>query len=52
MSTAGQPEGASQNRVVVQICDELHYRHLSDSTGRNDNNNVEAALLSNWNHLV
>ena len=34
MSTIGQPERASQNRVISLFRDELDYRYLGDWTDR------------------
>jgi type I restriction enzyme R subunit len=48
MSTVGQPERATQNRVVTQFRDELGYRYLGDWIDRSGNGNIEEALLSAW----
>ncbi|MBI2807292.1 MAG: HsdR family type I site-specific deoxyribonuclease [Planctomycetes bacterium] len=48
MSTIGQPERATQNRVVTLFRDELKYRYLGDWTDREDNSNIEESLLSAW----
>ncbi len=48
MSTIGQPERATQNRVVGLFRDELGYRHLGDWADRSRNSNVEESLLSAW----
>lgn len=48
MSTVGQPERATQNRVAALFCNELGYRHLGDWTDRSGNSNVEEKLLSSW----
>lgn len=48
MTTIGQPERATQNRVVALFRDELGYRYLGDWNERGDNSNVEEALLSDW----
>ena len=48
MSTVGQSERVTQNRVAALFCNELGYRHLGDWTDRNDNSNVEEKLLSDW----
>jgi type I restriction enzyme R subunit len=45
MSTIGQPERATQNRVIALFRDELGYRYLGDWTDRPDNSNVEESLL-------
>jgi len=46
MSTIGQPERETQNRVIVLFRDELGYRYLSDWTDRPDNSNIEERLLT------
>lgn len=46
MSTIGQPERATQNRVLALIHDELGYRYLGDWTDREGNSNVEETLLA------
>jgi type I restriction enzyme R subunit len=46
MSTIGQPERETQNRVIALFRDELHYRYLGDWTDRPDNSNIEETLLS------
>lgn len=48
MNTIGQPERATQNRVVALFRDELGYRHLDDWTDREANSNIEEGLLSAW----
>jgi type I restriction enzyme R subunit len=48
MSTVGQPERATQNRVIVLFRDELGYRYLDDWTDREGNSNIEEGLLSDW----
>jgi type I restriction enzyme, R subunit len=48
MSTVGQPERATQNRVVVLFRDELGYRYLGDWTDRHGNSNIEETLLTAW----
>jgi len=47
MSPIGQPERATQNRVISLFRDELGYRFLGDWTDR-DNSNIEESLLSPW----
>ena len=44
--TIGQPERATQNRVVALFRDELGYRTLGNWTDRPNNSNVEVALLT------
>ena len=46
----GQPERATQNRVIALFRDELLYRYLGDWTDRAGNNNIEEGLLSTWAH--
>ena len=46
MSTIGQPERATQNRVVALFHDELGYRTLGNWIDRPNNSNVEATLLT------
>ncbi|MCK5802094.1 MAG: HsdR family type I site-specific deoxyribonuclease [Lentisphaeria bacterium] len=47
-SGVGQPERATQNRVIALFCDELGYRYLGDWSDRDGNSNIEASLLSAW----
>jgi type I restriction enzyme R subunit len=46
MSTVGQSERATQNRVIALFRDELHYRYLGDWTDRDGNSNIEEGLLT------
>jgi len=48
MSTIGQPERATQDRVVALFRDDLKYRYLGDWTDRDGNSNVEETILSAW----
>ena len=48
MSFVGQPERATQNRVIALFIDELDYRYLGDRTHRDGNSNIEEALLTEW----
>ena len=48
MSAVGQPERATQNRVIALFRDELHCRYLGDWTDRDGNANIEEGLLSAW----
>ena len=48
MSTVGQPERATQDRVIALFRDVLGYRYLGDWTDRDDNSNIEERLLSPW----
>jgi type I restriction enzyme R subunit len=47
MSPIGQPERATQTRVIALFRDELHYRFLGDWTDR-ANSNIEPTLLTAW----
>jgi type I restriction enzyme R subunit len=44
----GQPERATQDRVVALFRDELGYCYLGDWTDRDGNSNIEEGLLSTW----
>ncbi len=46
MSAIGQPERATQNRVIALFRDELGYRCLGDWTDRPDNSSIEEGLLT------
>jgi type I restriction enzyme, R subunit len=48
MNNIGQPERATQNRIVALFRDELKYRYLGDWTERDGNSNIEEGLLSEW----
>ena len=48
MSAVGQPERATQNRVIALFRNELGYRYLGDWTDREGNSNIEEGLLSAW----
>jgi type I restriction enzyme R subunit len=48
VSIVGQPERATQNRVVALFRDELGYRYLGDRTDRSGNSNIEEGLLTTW----
>lgn len=44
----GQPERATQNRVVALFRDELQYRYLGDWTDRIGNSNIEEGLHTDY----
>ena len=48
MTTIGQPERVTQDRVIALFRDELGYRYLGDWTDREGNTNIEEGLLSAW----
>jgi type I restriction enzyme R subunit len=48
MSSVGQPERATQSRVLALFRNKLGYRYLGDWTDRDDNSNIEEGLLSAW----
>lgn len=48
MSTVGQPERATQNRVIALFRHELGYRYLGDWTDREANSNIDEGLLHAW----
>jgi type I restriction enzyme R subunit len=48
MNGVGQPERATQNRVIALFRDELNYRYLGDWTDRDGNSNIEEGLLLAW----
>ena len=48
MSSIGQPERATQNRVIALFRDQLEYQYLGDWTARDGNSNIEESLLSAW----
>ena len=48
MTLVGQPERATQDRVIALFRDELGYRYLGDWTDREGNSSVEEALLTEW----
>src|SRR4029077_13608512 len=48
MSTVGQPERTTQNRVIALFRDDLGYRYLGDWTDREGNSNIEDVILSDW----
>ena len=48
MSSIGQPERATQDRVIALFRDELGYRYLGDWTDRAGNSNVEEGILTQF----
>ncbi len=48
MTTIGQPERATQDRIVALFRDELGYRYLGDWSDRDHNSNIEEGLLTAW----
>jgi hypothetical protein len=48
MNTIGQPERATQNRVLALFRAELGYRYLDNWTDCDGNSNVEEEILSEW----
>ncbi len=44
--TVGQPERATQNRVIALFRDDLGYHYLGDWTDRDGNSNIEEGLLT------
>jgi type I restriction enzyme R subunit len=48
MQGIGQPERATQNRVVALFRNELGYCYLGDRADRDSNSNIEEAQLTAW----
>jgi type I restriction enzyme R subunit len=48
MSSIGQPERATQNRVIALFRDELGYRYLGDWRDRDGNSNIEEYWLTDF----
>ena len=48
MRSIGQPERATQDRVIALFRDQLDYRYVGDWTDRDGNSNIEDGLLSAW----
>ena len=48
MTSVGQPERATQDRVIALFRDQLDYRYVGDWTDRDGNSNIEDGLLSAW----
>ena len=52
MNNIGQPERATQNRVIALFRDDLGYRYLGDWTDRDGNSNIEESLLTAYLNKV
>jgi len=48
VTSVGQPERATQERVIALFRDDLGYRYLGDWTDRASNSNIEEGLLAAW----
>jgi type I restriction enzyme, R subunit len=48
MSTVGQKERATQNRVIKLFLEQLGYRYLGNWEYRTNNRNIEPDILSQW----
>jgi type I restriction enzyme R subunit len=48
MSPVGEPERVTQDRVVRLFREGLGYRYLGDRRDRQDNSNIEEAILDPW----
>lgn len=48
MSSVGNSERRTQNRIIALFRDELHYRYLGNWSDREGNSNIEPAVLSGW----
>ena len=48
MSSIGQPERVTQDRVIALFRKQLDYRYAGDWTDRDGNSNIEEHLLSAW----
>ena len=51
MNFVGQPERATQNRVIKLFCDELGYTYLGDWSDRPGNSNIEEDHLDYYSGL-
>lgn len=48
MSSVGNSERSTQNRIVAVLRDELRYRYLGNWLDREGNSNIEEAVLTDW----
>ena len=48
MSSIGQPERATQDRLIALFRDQLEYRYVGNWNDRDGNSNIEEHLLSAW----
>ncbi|MEK8088386.1 HsdR family type I site-specific deoxyribonuclease [Thermithiobacillus plumbiphilus] len=48
MNPIGQPERATQDRIINLFRNELKYRYLGDWSERPDNSNIEEGMLKAW----
>src|SRR5205823_4157751 len=48
MSVVGQKEKLTQQRIVKLFRDTLHYRYLGNWEERENNSNIETAILTSW----
>lgn len=48
MTVVGQPERATQNRIIGLFRDRLEWRYLGDWSEREGNSNIEESLLAAW----
>ena len=48
MSSVGQPERVTQDRVIALFRDQLDYSYVGDWTDRDGNSNIEDGRLSAW----
>ena len=48
MSSIGQPERATQDRLIALFRDQLEYRYVGDWNDRDGNSNIKKHLLSAW----
>jgi type I restriction enzyme, R subunit len=48
MSSVGNSERSTQNRIIALFRDELDYRYLGNWSDREVNSNIEEAVLTDW----